>query len=168
MFDAAPIPEYNVGIADIPQVAARTGLEQMQAILSGDFPAPSMAQTMTQWIERVAEGEAEFRGEPSAAVLNPMGIVHGGWAMTLLDSALGCAVHTTMAKGEMYVSLDTSVRFIRAITAETGQVRCIGRVQSRGRRIATAEAVIEDQKGRILASGTSSCFIQPMSPDAGS
>ncbi len=157
MFDAAPIPEYNVGIADIPQVAARTGLEQMQAI-----------ETVTQWIERVAEGEAEFRGEPSAAVLNPMGIVHGGWAMTLLDSALGCAVHTTMAKGEMYVSLDTSVRFIRAITAETGQVRCIGRVQSRGRRIATAEAVIEDQKGRILASGTSSCFIQPMSPDAGS
>jgi uncharacterized protein (TIGR00369 family) len=93
-------------------------------------------------------------------VLNPAGIVHGGWAMTLLDSALGCAVHTTLEKGEVFVSLDTSVRFIRAITPDTGQVRCIGRIQSRGRRIATAEGRIEDQKGRVLATGTTSCFIQ--------
>ncbi|MGI3169486.1 PaaI family thioesterase [Pseudooceanicola sp. C21-150M6] len=162
MFDRAPIPEYVTGTADPSQVIGLTGLEQMQAILDGTLPAPSMARTMTQWITRIAEGEVEFRGEPSAGVLNPLGIVHGGWAMTLLDSALGCAVHTTLAKGEMFVSLDTDVKFIRAIRADTGQVRCIGRVQTRGRRIATAEGVVEDMNGKILATGTSSCFIQPM------
>lgn len=162
MFDPAPIPEYNVGIATPEQVITRTGREQMEAVRTADLPAPSIARTMTQWLERVGDGEAEFRGEPSADVLNPMGIVHGGWAMTLLDSALGCAVHTTMAKGESYVSLDTSVRFVRAIRPDTGQVRCIGRVVTRGRRTATAEAVIEDQQGRILATGTSACFIQPI------
>ena len=160
MFDAEPIPEYTVGTADPRSIMTLTGREQMVAIMENRAPAPSMARAMTQWISRVGEGEVEFRGEPSADVLNPGGIVHGGWAMALLDSALGCAVHTTLEKGEFFVSLDTSVRFVRAITPETGQVRCVGRVQSRGRRIATAEGVIEDRSGRILATGTTSCFIQ--------
>lgn len=160
MFDPAPIPEYNVGTIDPTAVMTRTGKDQILGIIDGSTPAPSMARTMTHWIHRVEDGEVEFRGEPSAEMLNPGGIVHGGWAMTLLDSALGCAVHTTLEKGEIFVSLDTSVRFIRAITQDTGQVRCIGRVQSRGRRTGTAEAVIEDQKGRILATGTTACFIQ--------
>ena len=162
MFDAAPIPEYHVGTADISTLATRSGKELMEGIITGATPAPSMARTMTHWIHAIGDGEVEFRGEPSADVLNPAGIVHGGWAMTLLDSALGCAVHTVLKPGEMYVSLDTSVRFIRAITAQTGQVRCIGRVQTRGRRTATAEGVIEDQQGRVLATGTSALFIQPM------
>lgn len=160
MFEPAPIPEYNVGTADVSAILNHTGKELMEGILTETFPAPSMARTMTHWIHSVSEGEVEFRGQPSADVLNPAGIVHGGWAMTLLDSALGCAVHTTLEKGEVFVSLDTSVRFIRAITADLGQVRCIGRIQSRGRRIATAEGVIEDQQGRVLATGTTSCFIQ--------
>lgn len=162
MFEPTPIPGYNVGITEISEVLQRTGKELMEGIVTETYPAPSMARAMTHWIHSVEEGEVEFRGQPSAEVLNPAGIVHGGWAMTLLDSALGCAVHTTLAKGEMFVSLDTSVRFVRAITPDTGQVRCIGRVQSRGRRIATAEGVIEDTKGRTLATATTSCFIQPM------
>lgn len=160
MFEPAPIPEFNVGAIPMSEAFEKTGEELMRSIMESGLPAPSIARHMTQWISHVAEGEVEFRGEPSADVLNPIGIVHGGWAMTLLDSALGCAVHTTMAKGESFVSLDTNVKFIRAITAETGQVRCIGRVQSRGRRIATADGVIEDAKGRILATATSACFIQ--------
>ena len=162
MFEPAPIPEYNVGIADVSVVMSKTGKELMQGIIDGQTPAPSMAKTMTHWIVRIEDGEVEFRGEPSAEVMNPGGIVHGGWAMTLLDSALGCAVHTTLEKGEMFVSLDTAVRFVRAITPQTGQVRCIGRVQTRGRRIATADGVIEDQKGRTLPTATTSCFIQPI------
>ncbi|EAQ03781.1 Phenylacetic acid degradation-related protein [Pseudooceanicola batsensis HTCC2597] len=162
MFDPAPIPDYNVGTADISEVLNRTGQDLMQGIIDGDQPAPSMARTMRHWIARVEEGEVEFRGEPSAEVLNPGGLVHGGWAMTLLDSALGCAVQTTLEKGVTFVSLDTSVRFVRPITPETGQVRCIGRVQSRGKRIATAEGVIEDRTGRVLATGTTSCFIRPL------
>lgn len=160
MFDAEPIPEYSCGTADPRTIMDRTGKEQIAAIMNNKAPAPSMARAMTQWISDVGDGVVEFRGEPSADVLNPGGIVHGGWAMTLLDSALGCAIQTTLDKGEFIVSLDTSVRFIRAITAETGQVRCIGRTQSRGSRIATAEGVVEDQQGRILATGTTSCFIQ--------
>lgn len=160
MFDAEPIPEYNVGTADPATVMTTTGKEQVQAILDNRAPAPSMARAMTQWISRVEDAEVEFRGEPSADVLNPGGIVHGGWAMTLLDSALGCAVQTTLEKGEYLVSLDTSVRFIRPITPQTGQVRCVARVQSRGRRVSTAEAVVEDMAGRVLATGTTSCFIQ--------
>lgn len=159
MFEPVPIPDYHVGTAPLSEVMNRTGKEQIDGIIDETLPAPSMARTMTQWIHRSAEGEVEFRAVPSADVLNPAGIVHGGWAMTLLDSALGCAVHTTLNKGEVFVSLDTNVRFLRAITPETGQVRCIGRVQSRGRRIATAEGVVEDAQGRVLATGTTACII---------
>ena len=103
----------------------------------------------------------EFRGDPGPEYLNPMGTVHGGWAMTLLDSALGCAVHSVMERGERYASLGTEVKFLRPILPTTGQVRCIGVLISRGRRTATSEGRIEDQRGRILATGTSTCFITP-------
>ncbi len=162
MFDTVPRPDLPIGLPPIEQAAKMTGLEQLQALLRGEFPAPSMAQALDFWLHAVAEGEAEFRGEPSARVLNPMGQVHGGWAMTLLDSALGSAVHTVMALGEGYASLDTSVKFLRPITPQTGQVRALGKLQSRGRRIAHAEGRIEDQKGRVLALATTSCFIQPL------
>jgi len=162
MFEPAPIPEYNVGIAKLSDIATLTGRQQIDGIIDESLPAPSMARAMTHWIHATKEGEVEFRGEPSADVLNPAGIVHGGWAMTLLDSALGCAIQTTLAPGEFFVSLDTSVRFLKPITHDTGQVRCIGTVRSRGKRVATAEGVIEDTKGRVLATGTTACFIQRM------
>lgn len=162
MFEPAPIPEYHVGIAKLSDIASLTGKQQIDGIIDETLPAPSMAQAMTHWIHATKDGEVEFRGMPSADVLNPAGIVHGGWAMTLLDSAMGCAIHTTLAPGEIFVSLDTSVRFLKPITHDTGQVRCIGTVRSRGKRVATAEGMIEDTKGRLLATGTTACFIQKM------
>ncbi len=154
------MPALRFGLARPEDVAALTGLEQLEAILRGDLPAPPMAATLSFWIESVGEGSVEFRGEPEAGFLNPMGTVHGGWAMTLLDSALGCAVHSTLRPGETYASLGTEVKFLRPLLPSTGQIRCTGTIVSRGQRTATAEGRLTDLAGRIYASGTTTCFIQ--------
>ncbi|MDK3016488.1 PaaI family thioesterase [Pseudodonghicola flavimaris] len=155
-----PMPELRFGLADPKQAAGMSGLEQMQAVVAGQFPAPPIVAVMHQWIHEIAEGRMVFLGNPSAQYLNPMGLVHGGWTMTLLDSALGCAVQTTLAPGETYASLGTEVKFIRPVLAATGQVRCLAEVQSRGRNTATASGRVEDREGRILATGTTTCFIR--------
>ncbi|WP_375692026.1 PaaI family thioesterase [Pseudooceanicola sp. LIPI14-2-Ac024] len=156
------IQPVSFGLARPDQVAGLTGLEMLNAMLAGELPAPTMAETLNFILTTVSEGEAEFRGTPTDAFYNPMGIVHGGWVMTLLDSALGCSVQTTLAAGEGYVSLDTDVKFVKAITADTGEVTVTGRVLTRGRQIATAEGRAVDAKGRVLALGTSSCLVRPL------
>lgn len=161
VFDPVPMPDVRFGMARPEDVGPLTGIEQLRSIPAGLVPAPTMARSMRQWIHAVEEGRVEFRGDPGPEYLNPMGTVHGGWAMTLLDSALGCAIHSVMERGERYASLGTEVKFLRPILPTTGQVRCIGVLVSRGRRTATSEGRIEDQRGRILATGTSTCFITP-------
>lgn len=160
MMDAPSTDPIRYGLARPDQLAGMTGLAQMHAMLRGDLPAPSICQALDFILTDAGEGWAEFRGTPSDRILNPMGIVHGGWVMTLLDSALGCAVHTTMAPGETYVSLDTDVKFIKAITPGTGEITVTGRVQTRGRQIATAEGRAVDAQGRVLALGTTSCLVR--------
>ena len=162
------MPEVPFGIARSEQAIGLSGLEAIRAIPTGALPAPPMARTMQQWVEAAEKGRAEFRGNPSKEYLNPMGLVHGGWAMALLDSAMGCAVETILDAGEMYVSLGTEVKFLRPITAKSGQVRAIGTVIDRTRPTASAEARIEDQSGRILATGTSTCFLSRAVPAASS
>ncbi|WP_108661238.1 PaaI family thioesterase [Acuticoccus kandeliae] len=142
--------------------AALTGLAQLQRMARGEGPAPSMLETLGFRLAEVGEGVAVFEGEPGPHILNPMGTVHGGWAMTLLDSALGCAVHSTLKAGEIYASLGTEVKFLRPILPTTGPMRCTGTIVSRGRRTATSEGRLVDASGRLYASGTSTCFIQPM------
>lgn len=159
LFTPSVMPEVPFGTARPEQVLKLSGLEAIRAIPTGDLPAPTMARTLQQWIESADKGRAEFRGNPSKDYLNPMGLIHGGWAMALLDSAMGCAVQTILEKGEMYVSLGTEVKFLRPITAQTGQVRALGTVIDRTRQTASAEARIQDQSGRILATGTSTCFL---------
>ncbi len=165
-FDALPFPEVPFGLARPDQVASLDGLELMARIPRGELPAPPIARTTRQWISEVAEGRVEFRGDPHPDFLNPMGLIHGGWTMTLLDSALGCAVATVLRAGQTYVSLGTEVKFIRPVMADTGQVRAIATVLSRGRRTATAEARVEDRFGRLLATGTTTCFIETPSGPA--
>lgn len=162
MFDEAPRPEFRVGPADFARLATMTGLEAMQAVIDGDLAAPSMAQTLNFWVHEVREGFAEFRGSPGQEHMNPMGLVHGGWAMTVLDSALGCAAYTTCAPGEGFVSMDTSVKFVRPLAPDMGQLRATATLQTRGRRIANIEGRIESRDGKVLALGTSSCFIQTL------
>jgi uncharacterized protein (TIGR00369 family) len=160
MFDEVPRPEINAGPADLGALVSMSGLDIMRATMVGDIPAPTIAETMNFWIHRADEGEAEFRGEPTTAHMNPLNIVHGGWAMALLDSVLGCAVHTTCAPGEGFVSMDTSVKFVRPMMPGTGQVRAIATVQTRGRRVANVEGRVESRDGKVIALGTSTCFIQ--------
>ncbi|MGR3321717.1 MAG: PaaI family thioesterase [Pseudooceanicola sp.] len=167
-FDALPFPDVPFGLARPEEVAALDGLEAMRRIPRGDLPAPPAARTTRQWISAVERGRVEFRGDPHPDFLNPMGLIHGGWTMTLLDSALGCAVATMLAAGQGYVSLGTEAKFIRPVMAETGQVRATATVLSLGRRTATAEARVEDRFGRLLATGTTTCFIDTLKGPAAS
>jgi uncharacterized protein (TIGR00369 family) len=136
-----------------------SGLEYLRAMTRGELPPPPMAETMRAVAVEVDEGRVVFEGTPGEEHYNATGVVHGGWAATLLDSALGCAVHTTLAAGEAYTSLSLEVKFVRAITRDTGPVRCVAEVLHRGRRQATAEARVTDSAGRLLAHGSSTCML---------
>jgi uncharacterized protein (TIGR00369 family) len=146
------------------QAAARkllglTGLEAMRLLIAGAHDAPSIATTLGFTLAEVDDGKAVFVGEPSDRILNPLGIVHGGWALTLIDSCTGCAAHTTLPAGLGYTTVETKVNFVRAITQETGPVRAEGRVLARGRTIITAEGTLTDSKGKLLAHGTSTLMV---------
>ena len=144
----------------LARAAQMSGLEYLKAIFDGRLPRPPIAVTMGFEGAEVAEGKAVFFGEPGEFLYNPIGVVHGGFAMTLLDSALGCAIHTTLARGERYTSLETKVNFVRAITSDTGRVRCEATVIHRGRTVATAEGrLVEERTGKLLAHGTTTCLI---------
>ena len=137
-----------------------TGLEQLQAIANGDVPPPPIATLLGMEIVEVEEGRALFAITPGEQHYNPIGLVHGGLAMTMLDSAMGCAVHSTLPPGVGYTSVETKVNFTRPITAGTGRVLCEGTVVNRGRTIALAEGrVTAADTGKLLAHGTSTCLI---------
>jgi uncharacterized protein (TIGR00369 family) len=149
--------------ADPREVAARglelSGMDYIGAILGGELPAPPIAELMGFRLVEAEPGRAVFEMEPGAEHYNPIGSVHGGIAMTLLDSAMGCAVHTTLEAGTRYTSLEVKTNFVRPITAEMGTIRCEGTVLHKGSRIATAEGKVTDASGRLLAHGTTTCLI---------
>src|ERR1700682_3044855 len=137
-----------------------TGLEFLKAMFEGRLPRPPIMSTMAISGGEVDEGRAVFLGEAGEYLYNPIGVVHGGFAMTILDSAMGCAVHTTLGVGERYTTLETKVNFVRPITSDTGPVRCEGVVVHRGGRVATAEGkLIAENTGKLLAHGTTTCLV---------
>ena len=152
----------------VPRAAAgRSGLELLQEMIAHRLPPPPIANLMGFTVASVEEGRAVFEGEPGEYLYNPIGVVHGGYAMTLLDSAMGVAVHSTLKEGERYTSLETKVNFVRAITVDTGVVRCEGSIVYRGGTIATAEGkLFAIQTGKLLAHGTTTCLIIPAAPPA--
>ncbi len=146
--------------AVLQATAGMSGLDYVKAMAEGRLPPPPIAATMGFSGSEAEEGKAVFVGDPGEFLYNPIGVVHGGFAMTLLDSAMGVAVHTTLAAGEMYTTLETKVNFVRPITVDTGRVRCEGVVVYRGGRVATAEGkLIAEKTGKLLAHGTSTCLI---------
>ncbi|APH71711.1 PaaI family thioesterase [Aquibium oceanicum] len=153
-----------LGLGTIPHedIGRFTGLEALKRLIDGHYPAPPIGARMNFALVEVSEGRAVFHGMPGEQHLNPLGTVHGGWAATVLDSALGCAVHTTMAKGEAYTTIEFKVNLIRPITPKTGLVACEGKVVSRGRTTAVSEARLTDQNGKLLAFGTETCAIFPV------
>jgi uncharacterized protein (TIGR00369 family) len=145
----------------LAKAAGMTGLEYIRAILEGRLPPPPMAVTLDFALAEAEPGKAVFRSRAAEFLYNPIGVVHGGFAMTLLDSAMGVAIHTTLAKGERYTTLETKVNFVRPVVLETGAVRCDATVIHRGRRIATAEGrLIAESSGKLLAHGTTTCLIE--------
>jgi uncharacterized protein (TIGR00369 family) len=150
---------YRHGVATPEEIAGMTGLQVMQALAEGKLPAPPIAQTMSFWLVEVGDGYAVFEGDPGTHLLNPLGSIHGGWALTLIDSATGCAAHTVLPPGVGYTSVETKVNFTRPIRNDSGRVRAEGRVISRGRQIITSEARLLDTQGKILAHGTSTLIV---------
>ena len=149
----------GMGIARSEQVAGKTGLEIMSAVLSGDLPYPPIAQTLDFLLIEVAEGRAVFQGTPGPAHLNPLGTIHGGWYATLLDSALGCAVHTMLPAGRGYTTAELGVNLVRAIGSKAPRVRAEGKVLHCGRQLATAEARLYGPDGTLYAHATTTCLV---------
>jgi uncharacterized protein (TIGR00369 family) len=137
-----------------------SGLEYMRAIASGEIPPPPIAVLLGFELVEVEEGRAVFAVTPQEFHYNPIGVVHGGLAATLLDSAMGCAVHSTLPAGTAYTTLEVKVNFARAITRDTGHVLCEGKLIHRGRTVATADGrVFAEDTGKLLAHGTTTCLL---------
>jgi len=143
------------------EAAKLNGLEFLNALIDGSLPAPAMAKTLGFQLVEVEPGRALFVGEPSDDYYNPIGSVHGGWAATLLDSCMGCAVHSTLPSGVAYTTLEFKIDLMRAITTQTGQVTAEGNVIRVGKRVGLSEGVLRDANNEILAKGTTTCLIVP-------
>ncbi|MES2878996.1 MAG: PaaI family thioesterase [Pseudomonadota bacterium] len=152
------------GVARRDQIEGKTGLALMQAMLQGELPYPPIAQTLDFCLVEVGHGHAVFQGTPGVAHLNPMGTVHGGWFATLLDSALGCAVHSRMAAGQGYTTAELSVNIVRALTPKVSRVRAEGKVIHCGRQLATAEAKLFGPDGTLYAHATTTCLVFELPP----
>ncbi len=153
---------HGPGVAHPDQIAGKTGLQMMQAMLRGEIPYPHIAKTLNFLIVEVDSGRAVFQGTPGVEHLNPMGSVHGGWFATLLDSALGCAVHTMMPPGRGYTTAELGVNLVKAITPKVQRVRAEGKVIHCGRQLATAEARLIGPDGTLYAHATTTCLVFEM------
>lgn len=147
------------GVARPEQAGGRSGLELMQAMLRGELPAPMIASTMDFMLVQAESGHCIFQGTPGPAFLNPMGTLHGGWYATVLDSALGCAVHTMLPAGRGYTTAELSVNLVKAVTLGVQRVRAEARVIHCGRQLATAEARMYGPDGTLYAHGTTTCLV---------
>jgi len=135
------------------------GLAQIRALLNGTSDYRGIAHLLKFKPIQVDDGAVVFEGHPSKEVYNPIGTVHGGYAATLLDSAMGCAVHTKLKHGQGYTTLELKIAYHRAMTESSGPVRAEGKVISFGRRAAFAEGRLLDKDGRLCASGTTTCLV---------
>jgi uncharacterized protein (TIGR00369 family) len=147
-------------VAAAEAAAGMSGLEALEAIRDGRLPPPPMARLLGMEPVVLAHGRAVFAATPDESHYNPIGVVHGGLAATLLDSALGCAVQSTLPAGSGYTTLELKVNFVRPITRDTGPVRCEGRVVHDGRTVATADGrVYALETGKLLAHGSATCLV---------
>lgn len=147
------------GVAAPELLKSLTGLEFMQRLCTGEIPPPPIAVTLGFGITEVEPGRVVVRSHAGAHVYNPMGMIHGGYAATLLDTCMGCAVMTAVARGSGYTTLEIKVNYLRKLTHESGELRAIGRTLHIGRRSALAEGQIFDAANRLVAHGTTTCLI---------
>ena len=147
------------GIATREQVAGKSGLEMFQAMLAGELPAPPISKTLDFILVEAEHGRVAFQGRPAIAHYNPMGAVHGGWFATLLDSALGCAVASTLPAGKAYTTAELKVNIVRPLSDKVPFVRAEGRIIHGGSRMATADARLTGADGKLYAHGSTTCFV---------
>jgi len=140
----------------------KSGIELLRMAIAGELPPPPMAMLMDIRLTEIEKGRAVFTGTPQEFHYNPLGTVHGGLAATLLDSALSCAVHTTLRPGLGYTTVELKVNFARPMLATTGLITCEGRTINVGSRIATSEARLTGADGKLYAHGTATCLIFPI------
>ena len=162
MTDRYSAPPAGLGVVDPAIATSMTGLAFLRGMIEGQHPAPPF----TKWARVLAvvaeEGRVVFEGEPDAGMLNPLGTVHGGWTAGILDSAMACAVHTTLKAGEAYTTVEYKVNCVRPVMPGMGVLRCEGVIVSRGRRVATAEGKLTDARGRLIAHGSETCLVMPV------
>ena len=151
----------RTGVVPLDVLMSQDGLSFLQGLIAGKYPPPPITRTLDFTLVEVEHGRAKFAGSPSFKLYNPINVVHGGWAATLLDSALGCAVHSTCAKDEAYTTLELKLNMVRAITKDTGEVFAEARILHRGRTVGTAEAYLRDAAGKLYAHATTTCMIFP-------
>ena len=152
----------SYGVTPLEQVKHLNGLEFMQSLAAGKYPAPPIMAALKYRLAEVEFGSAVFEGEPDEDFYNPLGSVHGGYAATLLDSCMGCAVHTTVPAGQAYTTLEFKINFVRPMSKATGTVRAEGRVIHGGSRVATVEGNLFDSNRKLMAHATSTCLIFPL------
>lgn len=150
------------GLASPTQLTGKSGREILVAMMAGELPYPPMNETMNMTLLEAGEGRAVFQGIPLPQHYNPLGTVHGGWFATLLDSALGCAVQTLLPAGRSYTTAELSLNIVRSASHKTGPLRAVATVIHAGRQLATAEARVEDERGKLYAHATTTCFVFDM------
>ena len=152
--------EWHDPIPLFKRRAGMSGVDVLQQVIDGALPAPPMASLMDIQLIEASKGRAVFRGVPQEFHYNPLGSVHGGYGATLLDSAMGCAVHSVLDAGDTYTTLEFKINFLRAMTHETGEVKGIGTIVHAGRTTAIAEGRIVDEGGKLYAFATTTCQIK--------
>ena len=152
---------FKYGLVPPGEIMARGGLSFLTAMIKGEVPQPPICEVLGFHLAEVSEGYACFEGLPEQRHYNPIGTVHGGFAATLLDSALGCAIFTTLQQGEAWTTLELKLNMVRPIDEATGPVRAEGRIIHRGRTIATSDGTLKDRSGKLYAHATTTCMIFP-------
>ncbi|NUZ05541.1 PaaI family thioesterase [Piscinibacter koreensis] len=148
-----------VGVARPDQVAGMTGMQVFEAMFEGRLPPPPVGQTLDFLPIEIEPGRAVFQGRPSLAHYNPLGTVHGGWIATLLDSCVGCAVHSTLPAGKIYTTAELKINYVRPVTARTPLLRAEGKVIHVGGRMGTADGRLVGADGKLYAHASTTCFI---------
>jgi uncharacterized protein (TIGR00369 family) len=152
----------EAGVTPLETVRETSGIEFLQGIRDGRFPTPPIGGASDMILYHVEPGTAIFQGRPGVRFYNPLGTVHGGWISTLLDSCMGCAIHTRLERGQGYTTTGLSINFVRPIFEKTGPLRAEGRVIHVGKQTATSEGRLVDEAGKLYAHGTTTCLIFPI------
>jgi uncharacterized protein (TIGR00369 family) len=150
------------GVSPVEAMRAQAGLDFLRGLLAGRVPRAPISDTLNFQLLEVEHGRAVFQGTPKAEYFNPLGSIHGGWTATLLDSCMGCAVHTTLAAGQGYTTVEFKLNLVRPVMPDTGPLRAEGKVVNAGRTIATSEGRLFGPDGKLYAHGTETCLIFPI------